>query len=932
MKKILFLLLIIFSTYSYGQTTSRSCTFDFSKPNTGGLNPSITPAVITDEDASGEVNISNTTFSSGDITMSFSPNSSSVGSILKTFVNVYSGATTYSLWVYSITDVIFNSSNGATLDKIVYNGEAISALALKTSPTQPGTLSDGTWTKSSGEDNITSLTFRNNFNDIAKLSSFIVYYSVPTNSLTPTLVSISNGETLNAFSSVSLTFDDDMSLASSDGIKLSYNGTYYTLTPSFNGNVVTLSLPDGQQLTKDGDVTLTIPAGCFKNSEGLANVEVTRSFTIKEDRASFNYVAAQYQGETIETLTDGFTVTFPSVIGKLVDDNLKLRDANGNSVCMVKPQLASDANGNMTVVKFTYQNNFAPISTEGTYTLTVPEKTVYNTFVDDEIDGRWNPEFTLTYTIGEVVPPTPEDSETMKAAKALLEKTGVGYPATSSDAYKALSDLVNQEETPSDADLTEKMNALYATTDVVLPETGKYYQVAAVNADGQKLYLAYNGTAISLTSTASNAATFAATQNADKTVTLKTTDNKYMYVLSDLSSSYTSLNENNVTTDCTDINNLTFAKLSLTDVETSATYGLMTMYGSLGQTRLGTSGTAYALIDFDNSAVSTEPNNATLMFGSSLSSAFAFTETNKPAETESIDATVSVSVTTEDGESTLSLLFSDVTSVSLASSTATIYDSEGVKVVDATLNTTSTANLLTVSLGAIEDGTYTLAIPSGSLTCVKDGVTYNVNAISTSFTVKASTTPDVPSGDFKYTYSTFFNYKDYDAEGVYMDTHLNDWTIYTVEEDDMAPSNNIVQIVNANNFDEVMRYGVMQRTTIDNFGTHAIKLVFTDGKGAIEQGDFKKGTYTIIFPAATWGNSNFAKYLEDPSSVDPSSCKVNPQMKLTFSIDNDNPTSINTVTTNSTAKPIIYDLSGRRLKSADKPGLYIINGKKVVVK
>jgi hypothetical protein len=44
-----------------------------------------------------------------------------------------------------------------------------------------------------------------------------------------------------------------------------------------------------------------------------------------------------------------------------------------------------------------------------------------------------------------------------------------------------------------------------------------------------------------------------------------------------------------------------------------------------------------------------------------------------------------------------------------------------------------------------------------------------------------------------------------------------------------------------------------------------------------------------------------------------------------------NVTGINAVTIENNAQQVIYDLRGRHVLSLDRPGLYIVNGKKVAV-
>ena len=52
----------------------------------------------------------------------------------------------------------------------------------------------------------------------------------------------------------------------------------------------------------------------------------------------------------------------------------------------------------------------------------------------------------------------------------------------------------------------------------------------------------------------------------------------------------------------------------------------------------------------------------------------------------------------------------------------------------------------------------------------------------------------------------------------------------------------------------------------------------------------------------------------------------------TYTVDNDAVTGIDEVTTDSDKPSVIYDLMGRRVQNMSRPGIYIVNGKKVVKK
>lgn len=121
----------------------------------------------------------------------------------------------------------------------------------------------------------------------------------------------------------------------------------------------------------------------------------------------------------------------------------------------------------------------------------------------------------------------------------------------------------------------------------------------------------------------------------------------------------------------------------------------------------------------------------------------------------------------------------------------------------------------------------------------------------------------------------------------------------------------------------------MEPCTIDVYNTMALKLVLDS---PIAEGDLKAGMYTIILAPGTFGDTNFKKYLDDKTSISPSECSVNADRRLHYTVDNDKATGIDEVTTDSDKSTVIYDLMGRRVQDMSRPGIYIVNGKKVVKK
>ena len=90
-------------------------------------------------------------------------------------------------------------------------------------------------------------------------------------------------------------------------------------------------------------------------------------------------------------------------------------------------------------------------------------------------------------------------------AKALVENwVGVGYPnATAIENYLAAVGAATNAE-----DITVAQSALYASTDIMMPEDGKAYTIKSVQKNGEEQYFKHTSSSLTLSSTATEATAF----------------------------------------------------------------------------------------------------------------------------------------------------------------------------------------------------------------------------------------------------------------------------------------------------------------------------------------------------------------------------------------------------------------------------------------
>lgn len=914
MKKVLLFLLLLVSVQTFAQIR-RTAEFDFTHPT--ALTPSITPMT---ENAQ-TVQVTDETFKNSAVSINFTPIGVAKGARIQTIVE--DGVTSYHLRLESITDMTFQVANGATLNEISFSNETVfGGVYLRNG--EAGSMNPyetyKKWEAGSAT-NVNSVTFRNSDKD-ALFYKIYVTYTEPSDVLSPTSTSIQQGSTIASFSALTLRFADNMILANSNGITLSNGTKTWNMSATVSRDSVILSAPE--EISADGTYTVTVPARCFKNASGYENQALSYTFTVSTPKNSFNFSNVTPAEGNVDSLPSEITLTYPTYI-KVKETTLTLCE-NGKAIV---PVTISKKTGDSKSAVLSFANDIPEgISDKGKYTITVPEKTI-----TDGMGETYNPAFTLTYTIGETTPdptpdpdpdptpaPTPEDTETMKLAKKLVETTGVGYPKADSETRNALKALIEAETTPSDEDLQSAIDTLYKDTDVELPSEGKWYYIYNVDAKGTKRYLASNNGNIALTTQKEEATAFEANENNS----FKTIDGKYLHT--------NGLTDNAI--------NLTLTKFNVKDVDNKTTFGLLSIYGFYKTNALGKDLSAYALVDCEHNLLVTDESIADLQFEVSnhLSSAFSFTETSEPdEETQTVETAYTITPSTVEKGGDLTLTFPNVENIKASSEIdAYIANASGERIEGiSVISSADSNNKFTISISGFDNGNYQVVFPEGSFLYQKNGKTVQTQLIKADFTIgNGGSGEDEDSGNdgkFTETYDQFIVMPSVNNEYI-KDSDLNNFTISIVNGDysGLAPDpSKTVRIAKYSN-NTTMATGHFEACPEDEQpGYTVIKLVLDS---PIVEGSFASTKYSVVVEAGTFGDANFGKYLADKSSVSTKSCRVNARRNFDYVVNNDMATGIDEVNTDANRPRVIYDLMGRRVQDMSRPGIYIVNGKKIVKK
>lgn len=914
-------MLCCLGTYGQGK---KSVTFDFSKPSR--LNPSY-PDKAFNTEAGTSVKVSDVKFKSGDVSLSFTETGSCPGVWLSKEDNGY--------WFEPKVNstVIFSVPSGAKIESIVVDKNSAQG-GFSPERNQGGKFDFASpdkyccrWYANGGTYTSVKFFITGEGTEINKIT---VAYTPRADVLTPTSTSIANGATVGSFSSIDLTFNSTITLNSGVDATLSSEGAQdQTMTANVSGSTLTLSLADA--ITENGTFTVNVPKGMVTTSNGYTNTALNYTFTVKKDRAIFNPITVSptegYQ--TSMSLTGPITITFDGLIGKVSDKALELK-LNGTTVNGVTFKISDDHKsivGTFNVV--------VSMTDLGTYTLTIPEGYVHNAAWNVDDADRWNKAVTYSWLVSNKKP----DTETMKAAKSLLAISGVGYPSTDSEARKALSDLVNAETTPSDDDLKVAMANFYKETNVTLPEDGKYYKIYGVNEKSAKLYLTYDGTAVKLSSSQADAYSFKAESKGDGKVAFSTLDGKYLHLLTKFDT-YTGTSPKNVTTAYdASVNDLTLARFSIEGVENAKTLGMFSVYGSLGKDpATSNEDMAYDLLDFTLNSILTNPKYNKLFFNENVSNAFVFEESEKPA-LESVDIDVSLDKTViSNTDETIRLTFTHDDGVALkAGVSPAVTDAKGNAVSGATATISAVENStmdFDISFSGLSDGTYFLVIPKGAFSFAQNGKQVTSNEYKASFKVSSKVDPDptpdpLPSGFKHY---QFWGKLPKEDQEEYPADYLTQFIVYidrAQSKGGLVGNPNVKVQLKENWANKLVGEGHFEVDPehTDDYN-YAVKLVWDS---PIDMVKIRSTQYIFIIPEGAFGDGNYGKYLQNSSSVSPSQCTVNESYTRCYDI-NTALTGINGVQTDDSSAKVIYDLQGRRVERVTKTGVYIVNGKKTVIR
>jgi len=722
MKKFVLFLLTILTIQASAQVLEKTVTYDFTKPK------QLTPAVTPNQENGGVVQIAGKAFTNGPVTISFAQGARPDGAGIHTYIE--EGSASYSLRIMqtaTMTVSVSGSNRLQSIELVGYTGD------VKVKAGQAGTYKNQVW--DAGTSSVSSVVFDNN-TAASAITQVVVKYLEPAAPLLLSNSSPVSGATVESFHSMNIQFNQSVSQVGSPTFKLEgpeINGGVSMSSTVSGGNV---TLTADKTYTKDGNYTVTLPAGSFITTDGAVNDEIQVTFSVFAKRNTIKYLSAEPKEGTVNEIPQIIVLSFegdsPKALATTSATVKKNGEPFGNATMSV---LESDTKK----IQLSINGLKESIKTPGTWTIEIPAKAIHNTFYNenDEYD-RWNDAFTLTYEL------VSETVSVIKTANELLAKTGLGYPTADSEGRKALVAEIAKADASVES-INAAIDKFLNETAVTLPIADQWYKVAGINSDGVKYYLALdeNETKATLGKSAQSAAAFKVESVNGSVIVLKTKGGKYLHVLAQ--ANYDKTSSSNLTEAKSNVNNLTLAKFKASDVEgvdASALFGKFTLYGLLGKYNgEGDDVSAYAQLSYSGSGEIITAPNLSLAYSSAKSSAFVFEEASEPSDKAKVKPQISLDpqdLATAGGN--LVLTVHNVESATIAAASKPYFTKgEGVKV---SFNGTILSAIngekyrFKVNTQGLAAETYLLNIPAGTFTYkVKEGEEIEDVALSANFTI-----------------------------------------------------------------------------------------------------------------------------------------------------------------------------------------------------
>ena len=627
MKKLLFFLLAFLSVPAFAVVGDYT-TFDFTNPKELNISPAIQSW---DGSFDGQgVQVTSKVITSKDIQISFTLGIGQGGVYIPRRSITIDGKTSYyyDLEMRSGSTIKIRTTNGCELDSVKFTG---STGTLTSSTPKLYDAKTKTWKATTSTDTV---VIENGARDTG-IQTIEVYYKKPSKPLNFVSSTPSAGGEVTTFNSMTLNFNLAIASSNANGITLSGPGIQspVAMSASVRGTLVTLST--AKTYTAYGNYTVNVPAGAFKNSEGGTHDALSIPFKVNPKRDILTWQSVNPAEGTVEQLPETIEVIYNEYVS--VPANAFVNVYKDGAKQFTAPVKLTEGNTKSVTVA----HSRGEITDKGVWSFEFPAKTVYNGMMGDEAEERWNPAFTLTYTVKApepIDPPTPPLPPGLEVAKQLKDKTdngAYGYPIASSEGYTAIAAVVNKGEAATSDEINEAIGKYFKETNVKMPEAGKWYRIAGVNDDDSKAYLTYADQKVTLKSSYTSADAFLAVAG-NGGMEFKTKDDRFLTVLGNPSGI-----EGFTTPQSGKATQLSIAKLALENyADSTKIIGKFTISGWLGRNANDEDlGNSTAAISYPSLAIVTSPTSE-IYFSSNTSSAFIFEETNEPSPTPCAQADV----------------------------------------------------------------------------------------------------------------------------------------------------------------------------------------------------------------------------------------------------------------------------------------------------